>query len=99
MQRASAVLLLPLGVWFLWSLAAHAGGDYVTARDWLSELKNTILLGALVTIGALHMRIGMSEVIHDYFTGTMHGLLSWLNWLLALGVIGVALWSLYALAI
>ena len=98
MQRATAVLVAPLAIWFLWSLVAHAGGDYETARKWLSKTQNAVLLGALIVIGAAHMRIGVKEVIDDYIHGSLHGVLSWLNWLASLAVIGVTLWSVYTVA-
>ena len=58
MQRTSAVLLIPLVLWFLWSVIAHAGQDYAATRVWMGQLHNTLLLGGLVTIGAFHMPKG-----------------------------------------
>ena len=97
MQRASAVVLLPVAVWFLWSLAAHAGADFNGMIAWISQPWNKALFGAFVTVGAFHGRIGVHEVIDDYIHGALRGLLSAINWAVALAVIVVTWWSLLSL--
>ncbi len=70
-QRASAVILIPIALWFLWSLAAHAGEDLEGARNWLAQTHNKFLFGLFVTVGVFHGRIGLHEIIQDYFYGGM----------------------------
>ncbi|MEO1013971.1 MAG: succinate dehydrogenase, hydrophobic membrane anchor protein [Pseudomonadota bacterium] len=70
-QRASAFVLIPIALWFLWSLAAHAGEDIEGARAWLGQLHNKLLFGLFVTVGVFHGRIGLHEIIQDYFYGGM----------------------------
>lgn len=94
-QRATAALMIPLGVWFLIGVVFHLGANYMVAREWLSQPLNAILLAAFITIGALHMRIGMAEIIADYIHGGLKGVLNILNWLAALSVIAGVLWALY----
>lgn len=94
-QRATAALMIPLGVWFLIGVVSHLGANYMVARAWLAQPLNAILLAAFITIGALHMRIGMAEIIADYIHGGLKGVLSILNWLAALSVIAGVLWALY----
>lgn len=97
MQRASAVVLAPLALWFLFSVALHLGDTYAEARAWLAQPLNGILLSALVTVGAFHMRIGLGEVIDDYIHGSMRGPMRALNAIAALGVIVAVFWSLYGI--
>ena len=97
-QRASAVLLLPLAVFFMISLVAHAGDSFVEMQTWLSAPLNSIALGGLVVIGAFHMRIGMQEVIVDYIHGVLRGVMLALNWLVALAVTALAAYSVYQLS-
>lgn len=99
MQRASAVILLPLGIWFLTSLVAHAGDSFVEMKAWLSSPLTAFLFAALVGVGAVHMRIGMSEVIVDYIGPGLRGVLLALNWLVAIAVIILAVFSAYQLSI
>ncbi|MGE0408295.1 MAG: succinate dehydrogenase, hydrophobic membrane anchor protein [Amphiplicatus sp.] len=97
-QRASAVLLLPLVVWFLWSLAAHAGAAPAEMRAYLSAPLNAALFAFFVVLAAFHMRIGLAEIIEDYVHSGAKGVLLTVNWLVALGVAAAALYSLYLLA-
>lgn len=96
LQRASAVLLTPLVLWFLFSVIAHAGDSYLEARAWAAQPLNMALLGGFVTVGAFHMRIGMMEIIEDYIHGGLNGALNLLNWAVAIGVTIVTWWSLFA---
>ncbi|MBI1391183.1 MAG: succinate dehydrogenase, hydrophobic membrane anchor protein [Alphaproteobacteria bacterium] len=75
-QRASAVLLIPLALWFLWSIAAHAGDDLAGAQAWLGHLHNKLLFGAFVAVGAFHGRIGLHEIIEDYIHGPLNATLN-----------------------
>ena len=65
-QRLTAVALIPLAVWMLWGLIAHAGADYAEARAWLGQPVTAILLLLLVLAGFHHMRLGLEVVIEDY---------------------------------
>jgi len=94
-QRASAVLLAPLALWFLFGVVSHLGADYGQARAWLANPINGLLFGALIAIGAMHMRIGLMEVIHDYIHSWVKGVFLLTNWLIALGVIATVIWSIY----
>lgn len=94
MQRASAVILLPFVIWFLWSLAAHAGDSFIEMVAWLKSPFNKIMFGGFVTIGAFHMRIGLGEVIDDYLQGGLRSTASLLNLLGALSVVALTWFSL-----
>jgi succinate dehydrogenase / fumarate reductase membrane anchor subunit len=96
-QRASAALLAPLGVWFLISLVGIVGADFGAARAFLTAPLTAIPFAALIIVGAVHMRIGMSEIIRDYFQGSGRSILLTLNTLAALALVGAALWSLFTL--
>lgn len=97
LQRSSAVLLLPLAIWFIWSLMSKAGQPYGDVLVWLGQPLNLGLFGAFVTVGAFHGRIGVGEVIDDYLGGTLKTLATAANWMVAVGVIVVTWWSLLSL--
>ncbi len=97
-QRASAALLVPVVGWFLWSAVAHAGGSYEEMRAWIAEPFNAVFMGLLIVIGALHMRIGMNEIIDDYIDSGARGVLKLLNLLASLGAAALGIWSLYVLS-
>lgn len=98
MQRASAVLMAPLAGWVLFNLVANIGGDFAAARAWMAAPINGLLVGAFVTIGALHMRIGLSEVIVDYLQGSVRDIFNFLNWIAALLVISATVYSVFTLS-
>lgn len=95
MQRATAVLLLPLAAWFLVSVISHLGADYEAARAWAQKPLNGGLLALFAVIGAWHMRIGLAEIIVDYIHSGLQKTLLAINWLVAFGVIAAVLWAVY----
>lgn len=65
-QRATALAIAPLAIFFLVSLVALAGADFETARRYLAHPLVSMLLLALIGASIVHMRIGMQIVIEDY---------------------------------
>ena len=65
-QRVSAVALIPLTLWFMFSLLALPALDYATVRTWLSFPLSGFLALLLVGVLAYHSYLGTTEVIEDY---------------------------------
>ena len=97
LQRLTAVVMLPFIAWFLWSIVAHAGGSFADTKVWITKPFNAIMLGVLITVGAVHMRIGAMEVIEDYIHDGLNGVLNMANWAVAIAVIAATWWSLFTL--
>ncbi len=97
-QRTSAVILLPLAVWFLAGAVAHAGSTYEEMRAWLATPLNAVLMGALILTGAFHMRIGVNEIIDDYSPAGARGMWKLLNLFVAVGAAALAVYSLITIA-
>ena len=98
LQRASAVVLIPLAIWFLISLVAHAGDSFVDMKIWLSKPTTSLPFAALIIIGAYHGRIGLEEVIVDYIHSWLKTVLILLSWIAAVAMMAVAIWSVYQLS-
>jgi succinate dehydrogenase / fumarate reductase membrane anchor subunit len=98
MQRATAALLIPLGIWFMIGVVSHLGADYEAARAWLASPVNGILLALFIVIGAWHMRIGMAEIVADYIGAALRGVLNLINWLVCLAVAAGAVWAVYTIS-
>lgn len=97
-QRASAVVLIPLAIWLLFNIVALLAGDYDSARARLASPATGLLLGGFLIVAAVHMRIGMMEIIVDYIHSWLKDVLLLVNWLFSLGVvIGVA-WAVYSIS-
>jgi succinate dehydrogenase / fumarate reductase membrane anchor subunit len=65
-QRVSAVALIPLTLWFLFSLLSLPSLDYITVRTWLSFPLSGFLAVLLVAVLGYHSYLGTTVVIEDY---------------------------------
>ncbi len=65
-QRASAVALLFLLLWGVWSALKLAPVGYDGAVAWLHSPIHTALLVLLLAAGFYHVRIGAQVIIEDY---------------------------------
>jgi succinate dehydrogenase / fumarate reductase membrane anchor subunit len=69
-QRVSAVALIPLTLWFVFSLLLLPNLDYETVRAWLAVPLSDVLAVLLVAVAAHHSYLGTSVVVEDYVHGT-----------------------------
>lgn len=65
-QRISAVALLPLSLWFVYSLITLTGSDYAAFHAWVSEFGNAVFLVLLLVTMYQHAQLGLTVVIEDY---------------------------------
>jgi succinate dehydrogenase / fumarate reductase membrane anchor subunit len=98
-QRFSAVLLLPFIVWFLSGVVAYADAPREELMAWLATPLNAALMGALLFIGAFHMRIGLNEIIDDYAHGGMKGVWKIVNLFVCLGAAALGGSALYSILV
>jgi len=88
-ERLSALILVPLTVWGLWSAATLAGGGYDGALDWFASKLNSGLLVVTLLASIWHMNMGLKVIVDDYIhKPASRGLL--------LGLIGLACLALAA---
>jgi succinate dehydrogenase / fumarate reductase, membrane anchor subunit len=68
-QRVTALLLIPLVIWFVIGLVVHTGADHAAVTYWLSDPVTYGLM--LVLLGAVfwHAALGIQAVIDDYIGG------------------------------
>ena len=68
-QRLTAVALVPLSLWFVWSVIQLVGVDHAGFKLWLGEGANLVLM--ILFVGSLfyHMQLGIQVVIEDYVHG------------------------------
>nr|WP_110018035.1 succinate dehydrogenase, hydrophobic membrane anchor protein [Plasticicumulans acidivorans] len=70
-QRLTAVILVPLVLWFAISLISVAHADYATMKSWVGQPFNAALLVALLVTMFYHAKLGLQVVIEDYVHGEM----------------------------
>lgn len=65
-ERVSAIALVPLTLWFIASIIAHAGSDYATFLAWLRTPLAVVLMILLLIALFHHTALGLQVVIEDY---------------------------------
>ena len=65
-QRLTAVALVPLSLWFIYSLTTMYIANYDTVILWLSDLKNSLLMLFFILTLYYHAALGLQVVIEDY---------------------------------
>ena len=66
MQRASALIVAPLIIWFLLSLISLSTADYNSVVNFFSNPLFLSLTIILLIAGFFHGKIGLSEIVEDY---------------------------------
>ena len=69
LQRATAVALVALTVWFALSLVRLPLLDHAGVSAWIAHGANPVLLGLPVFAAAWHSQLGVRVVIEDYVHG------------------------------
>jgi succinate dehydrogenase / fumarate reductase, membrane anchor subunit len=65
-QRLTAIGLVPLTLWFFFSLLLLPSLDYTTLHAWLSVPLTAFFAILLVAVLAYHAYLGTNEVVEDY---------------------------------
>jgi succinate dehydrogenase / fumarate reductase membrane anchor subunit len=65
-ERITAVALVPLCLWFITSIVAHAGSDYVVFIAWIRTPLATSCMILLLIALFHHSALGLQVVIEDY---------------------------------
>ena len=71
-QRLTAVVLVPLSLWFVYSLAIMHSADYETVILWLNNLDNCLLMLFFIFSLYYHAMLGLQVVIEDYIESDWH---------------------------
>lgn len=66
MQRLTAIAMIPLSGWVLYSLPQIAAMDFNQARAFVSHPINAVLLSALAISVFYHLQLGLQVVVEDY---------------------------------
>ena len=85
LEQVTAMALVPLTLWFIYSLMRLAGAPVEAVADWAGHPVNTVLLLALIGITFHHMQLGLQVVYEDYVNA------KWLMNILILATKAVAL--------
>jgi succinate dehydrogenase / fumarate reductase membrane anchor subunit len=65
-QRLTSVALVPLTLWFIWSVLHLLDASQVDVGDWMASPVRLALMLALIVATFHHLQLGMQVVIEDY---------------------------------
>lgn len=65
-QRLTALALIPLSLWFVFSVARYHIADYPTMKAWIQNPYVTVALVLYFVAVFYHSALGMQVVIEDY---------------------------------
>jgi len=65
-QRVTAIALIPLVIWFVYSVLSLVGGDHQAAVNWLSSPINAAIMLIFTLTALFHGQTGLQVVIEDY---------------------------------
>lgn len=66
MQRVTSIALVPLVVWFVFSLLSYSRADYAVLQHWLSKPLNAGLMVTFLVTVLYHAKLGMQVIYEDY---------------------------------
>lgn len=66
MQRVSAIALVPLTLWFVFSIAQLPAASYAAATHWVSSPSVAVVLVLFLAALFYHSMLGVQVVIEDY---------------------------------
>ena len=65
-QRVTAVALIPLSLWYVYSAVTLVGIDHAGFKAWLNEPGSILLMSLYLIALFYHMQLGLQVVIEDY---------------------------------
>lgn len=95
LQKITSVFLLPLSLWFFYSLTRLDSLSPDNVIMWLSQPISALLMALFVTTSIYHGAIGLQVVVEDYVHGKTAQL--FLQFLLKFAMFAMLMASLFAL--
>ena len=65
-QRLTSIALIPLGLWFVFSIVGLLPSDHATAVTWLRSPLQAGLLILFISVVFWHALLGLQVVVEDY---------------------------------
>ncbi len=66
LQRVTALVLIPLTSWFLFSILDHLGNNHREVQEWIAYPPVSIALILYLGFMLFHAQLGLQVVIEDY---------------------------------
>ncbi len=66
LQRISALLLIPLTLWFVFAILAHMDDRQQAAAAWIAEPWVAVAISAYLVLLFFHAQLGLQVIVEDY---------------------------------
>ncbi len=66
LQRVTAIALVPLSLWFVFSIINHIGNSHQEVTTWIAQPSVALLLILYLGFMFYHAQLGIQVVIEDY---------------------------------
>jgi succinate dehydrogenase / fumarate reductase, membrane anchor subunit len=70
MQKVTAIALLPLVLWLVWSIVSLQGASYVEFTGWLSHPCSATMMILTIIAVFYHAKLGTQVIVEDYVSCT-----------------------------
>ena len=65
-QRLTAIALVPLTIWFCFSLASLPQMTHASLSAWLHSPFNAAMMILVIGVGLYHAKLGLQVIVEDY---------------------------------
>ncbi len=69
-QRLTAVALVPLTIWFCFSMASLPQMSHANLSAWMNSPFNATLMILVIGVGLYHGKLGLQVIAEDYIANT-----------------------------
>ena len=66
LQRLSALALVPLSIWFVFSVIGHLGDSHAALLGWIAQPAVAVMLVLYLGFMFFHAQLGVQVVVEDY---------------------------------
>ncbi|MCK5812899.1 MAG: succinate dehydrogenase, hydrophobic membrane anchor protein [Cocleimonas sp.] len=66
LQRLTSLALIPLVIWFCFSIALLPGASHANVIAWLDSPFNAVMMVLIVLVSFQHAHLGLQVIIEDY---------------------------------
>ena len=94
-QRLTALALIPLTIWFCFSIALLPETSHASITTWLNSPFNAVMMILIVLVSFQHAHLGLQVILEDYIAEYRYRLLAILTvkfisyFMMALGVYSI----------
>ncbi len=96
-QRGSAIVLTPLGLWFIFQMLLMSDFEHPTVIAWLATPFNSYAMALLLIALLVHSLLGLQVVIEDYIANPLRRILIRITRSIGIAILAASITSIFAI--